>query len=403
MDTAKQSHLAMSNKLPSVASDGSCKVCGNSSPLFDVVDFGKHCSNSNPYQFGLVGVPVYYLRCCHCGFIFTEFFDNWSSDQFQSHIYNEDYCKVDPEYLGSRPKRLASIIIENLSSAPKDMSILDFGSGLGIFATQLVNAGFFNTKTYDPYSDPIKPKGKFQLITCFEVMEHSTTPRKILSEMLSLLQPDGIIIFSTGLQPHHILTERAQWWYIGPRNGHVSIFSDEALALLAQTHSLYYLKGNNFLCFSRNPVLSPIFSTFNFLPFLTYSIGSQSGSPQHWHEIEVSPTLSLQYRWSRTSTLEWTIPFQVPSEFYLKIRIPYVNEVYPGFANQIHLQVNSSHTKMDVKPAGISYLEGLLKCSNVSSPTVIRIVTPATITPEELGRNADKRALGIAVPTVPPS
>ena len=39
-----------------------------------------------------------------------------------------------------------------------------------------------------------------------------------------------IILYSTLKLPHEIDSCGVGWWYVGPRNGHVSIFSKQALA-----------------------------------------------------------------------------------------------------------------------------------------------------------------------------
>ena len=42
---------------------------------------------------------VTYYRCVHCQLIFTDFIDDWTIDEISRFIYNDDYVKVDPEYL----------------------------------------------------------------------------------------------------------------------------------------------------------------------------------------------------------------------------------------------------------------------------------------------------------------
>ncbi len=39
--------------------------------------------------------------------------------------------------------------------------------------------GFANITNYDPFSSPARPAGKFSLITCFEVIEHTVSPARL--------------------------------------------------------------------------------------------------------------------------------------------------------------------------------------------------------------------------------
>ena len=75
-----------------------CKVCGAAAFPFDMVDFNKSCEGT-PRETPLAAIPVVYRMCGECQFIFTDFFDNFTSEQWRRYIYNDDYIRVDPEYL----------------------------------------------------------------------------------------------------------------------------------------------------------------------------------------------------------------------------------------------------------------------------------------------------------------
>jgi hypothetical protein len=66
-----------------------CKVCSDESVLFDVIDFSKRCDKSHTCMD--VDIPVCYRRCNTCGFIGTCFFDNFTSEQWISFVYNSEY------------------------------------------------------------------------------------------------------------------------------------------------------------------------------------------------------------------------------------------------------------------------------------------------------------------------
>jgi 2-polyprenyl-6-hydroxyphenyl methylase/3-demethylubiquinone-9 3-methyltransferase len=195
-----------------------------------VVDFHKNCEIYRRRVLGLSGVPIYYHRCPTCQFIFTMAFDEFTSDDFLRHIYNEEYLLVDPDYEENRPRGNAAVLC-SLFSASRPRRILDYGGGRGLLAELLRASGFTDVETYDPFvpRHPARPAGRFDCIVCFEVLEHSTDPRGIFADMIDLLSDPGLVLFSTLLQPADIDRQGLNWWYAGPRNGHVSLFSTASL------------------------------------------------------------------------------------------------------------------------------------------------------------------------------
>lgn len=75
-------------------------------------------------------------------------------------------------------------------------------------------------------------------------MEHLPDPLATLRQIAGYLKPDGCLFFSTLLQPEKNLT--MDWWYASPRNGHISIFTREALRRLCGAVGLgcFSLNGN---------------------------------------------------------------------------------------------------------------------------------------------------------------
>lgn len=215
-----------------------CKICGGESALFGVVDFHKSCLEAQGKQLPLSGIAVYYRRCGSCGFAFTDVFDGWDRKEFQRRIYNADYLQVDPDFVSVRPLANAGIVAETFAAWRDSIRILDFGGGSGLLARTLRERGF-SAASYDPFAslDAI-PEGRFDLITCFEVMEHLPQPRETVAEMVGLLKEDGMILFSTLLQPAEFDRLRLNWWYAAPRNGHISLYTPAALAILFKPHGM---------------------------------------------------------------------------------------------------------------------------------------------------------------------
>ena len=213
---------------------GICKICGASAPLFGVVDFNKICDKENPLRLPLSGIPIYYRRCVACGFIFSDMFDSWSHQDFTDNIYNAEYIKFDPDYANFRPRTNAETIIRMFRNTRAEISCLDYGGGNGQLAAHLRDAGFRKAETFDQFNPEYQsfPPGQFNLVTCFEVFEHVTEPKHLVESLVGIVEKGGLILFTTLLQPANIEQSGVAWWYIGPRNGHLSIFSTKSLVLL---------------------------------------------------------------------------------------------------------------------------------------------------------------------------
>jgi 2-polyprenyl-6-hydroxyphenyl methylase/3-demethylubiquinone-9 3-methyltransferase len=232
-----------------------CKVCGTLCAPFDVTDFNKNCELLRDPA-NLAGIPVYYHYCGHCEFLFTTFFDTWSVDDFRRLIYNEEYDLVDPDCAEKRPLTWAGRFVTILEKANHPAyRVLDYGAGSGRMA-QAMNERGIHTTSYDLFTQPQRPTIRFDIITCCEVIEHAHDPLALLTDMTSLLKDDGTILFTTGLLPTDIAVTGARWWYVGPRNGHVSIFSLKSLATLGQRCGLSLqageIDGNILMLFRRH-------------------------------------------------------------------------------------------------------------------------------------------------------
>jgi hypothetical protein len=220
---------------PICAKDAPCKCCGALSCLYGVVDFHKNCDVPGRQALDCSGVPVYYYRCPECKFIFTTVLDHFTIEDFQREVYNDAYVLVDPDYVDVRPRGNATFLV-NLLSARRPERILDYGGGRGVLEQRMHASGFSCVDTYDPFvaERSARPDQRYDCIVSFEVIEHATDPKRVLADMNDFLVDPGVILFSTLLQPANIDQQGLQWWYVLPRNGHVSLFSRTSLQKLAQ-------------------------------------------------------------------------------------------------------------------------------------------------------------------------
>lgn len=392
MDRILRETLAALPKLNEASGTAkTCKLCSGCAPLFDIVDFNKFCSN-DPYGFGASGVQVPYYRCKECQFLFTDFTDDWVPGDFSRFIYNDDYTRVDPEYAGARAARDADHL-RSLAAGCEGCRILDYGSGSAQFSQQMKRFGFVNMFNYDPISSPSIPPGHFDLITCFEVLEHSPDPLKTIAEIHELLASGGAVIVSEVLQPSNIEELRGSWWYLAPRNGHVSTYSDFTFGFLSEKFNLDYYRGAWFV-FARkslNEAVRQVVARIGTRVKTIQLSPSSLGGDSHWHGVEVHDGI-MKFRWTAQSECIW--PRQGCAAGLNRIRIPFLMEIVEGFAAQCRVFVGGAEAT--------STIDGHAIIAEISLPKAalrdIVLRTPTPLTPQALHNIADERRLGLAIP-----
>ncbi len=203
---------------------------------------------------------VGYNRCPRCGFLFTPAFDGWTTEDFAQAIYNEDYLLVDPDYKESRPLGNADLLAKAFHADKAHLSLLDFGGGNGVLAAQLAQNGFQSTRTYDPFNPEFAslPGGRFHIVSCFETLEHVPDPQRQVAAMARCVEEEGIVFLSTLVQPADFDQIGLGWWYVGPRNGHISLFSRRALEELWKRHGFRIASFNDnlHLAFRKLPAFA---------------------------------------------------------------------------------------------------------------------------------------------------
>jgi len=215
-----------------------CKICGAAAALFGVVDFNRSCEDFRRRPLPLAGVAVYYRRCGFCGFLFSDGFDDWPPAAFARHIYNDGYAAVDPDYAETRPVANAATVGRLFARDKARLRILDYGGGAGRLAQLLRADGFLAAETYDPFVPAFArlPAAVFDVVTCFETLEHLPDPNAGIAAIAARVAPSGLVLLTTLVQPADFDKQGMSWWYIGPRNGHISLFSRRALAQAWRRH-----------------------------------------------------------------------------------------------------------------------------------------------------------------------
>jgi hypothetical protein len=210
-----------------------CKICQGSTDAVGTVDFNQSCIRDGSVSLPVAGIAVPYWHCRACGFLFSDYCDGWTTDRFEAEIYNADYRLVDPDYDELRPAGSASVILEMFGHARHGIRVLDYGAGSGRMA-EIARGNGFNIESWDPFSShqTERPQGLFDLVVCNEVLEHTADPVATARDIVEWMPPHGVVYISTQIQEFDNNTVDLDWWYIGPRNGHISIFSQKSLSIL---------------------------------------------------------------------------------------------------------------------------------------------------------------------------
>ncbi len=357
-----------------------CKICGRPAAFFDVVDFNK-CVVF--YPFGPSGVTVPYYRCDECGFLFTPFCDTWSHDDFARLIYNDDYLLLDPEYLSHRPLHDAELMARKLAGF-ESARILDYGAGKGRFAERMAELGFRGVASYDPFSIPRRPQGRFDIVTCFEVIEHIPSPVAALADMQSFLFDHGCIVLGEALQPPDIDRVRGNWWYVAPRNGHVSTFADRTLVALAEQQGMVFHRGNPH-ALTRGSAFAELGERFG-RPLACFRLAAPGmRRPGEWHGAERDGT--GRFQWTEAAALTWRVTAPPGAPRQLQVMVPFVHESRPGFAAECTIEIDGCPAVTSVREA----------CVFAESAAAARGEIAVTLRTPGLAGSAEGRPLGLAV------
>lgn len=222
-----------------------CNCCFQTAQFIGNIDFNRCCHDLvfGTKAFPHAGEEVPYFKCKNCGFLFTNYMDDWDEETFSRRIYTPDYgAKVNAPLPGyenaprneSVPYKQGVRLAKILREARSDIKILDYGAGgnPGDVGLALIDQQF-NVVSYEPFfgqANPIPPE-RFDFVYLIEVIEHLHDLDSSVSQITEHLAEDGLVYISTLL--HDRGTKNPlESWYVAPRNGHISIFTFESLCLL---------------------------------------------------------------------------------------------------------------------------------------------------------------------------
>jgi SAM-dependent methyltransferase len=201
-----------------------CKICGGAASETFRIPKSKKTGHPIP---DLPDDCPYYL-CSECGFCFSTLLDGAD----HTALYDPQYWEEqDPAWHGRVSETLRLVLLANqlVQRPPDRLAVLDFGCGMGTFVEtcrRQLQIDAWGT-------DIIRPKfgadyflsevnRTFDIIVACEVIEHIPTPVQTFQAIRRMLKPGGAFAFQTAEYDRE--TGR-DWWYVGPDNGHISLYS----------------------------------------------------------------------------------------------------------------------------------------------------------------------------------
>lgn len=201
------------------------------------------------------------LQCGNCGFVFLRPLDEKNRKFYEDKIYRRKYgpnlgkVSSSREVFNTYLPHQQEIISAMGNILKYGMSVLDVGCSTGHFLHALKGrvkkrvgielsrdaANFIkNNLDFKVYSEPIEKlkmkEAPFDLITCFQVLEHIDDPLSFLKELGKNLKPNGILYLELPnvdeiLIKYYKVPGFADFYY---REPHVSYFSPKTLKMLLE-------------------------------------------------------------------------------------------------------------------------------------------------------------------------
>jgi len=214
-----------------------CLICGRESALFDEGEI-------------LRKYKVKYFRCCECGFIQTER-PYWLEEAYSTAIAPIDTGVL---FRNLQNRKIVSAVLNLLF--PRAELCLDYGAGHGIFVRLMRDEGF-DFRWYDLHATNDYARGfehgdgkTYDFLTSFEVLEHLANP---LAELSKIMDRSPNILVTTELVPTSTPRIQDWWYYACPGGQHISLYTPQALKLIAARFGRHLLSHGPYHLFTTEP------------------------------------------------------------------------------------------------------------------------------------------------------
>jgi SAM-dependent methyltransferase len=245
----------------------SCPLCGSDDDSNLYAQEHLDPAKLGPLAFASRKLPEYmHYRLIECPVCDVVYANPAPSDDLLSSAYEEaGYDSPEEAAFAARTYgQLLGGIIEQLPSKRRG---LDIGAGDGAFLATMLDAGFSEVTGVEPSTAPIRAAsdrvrpfirqgmfsakdftpGYFDLITCFQALEHVTDPARLSQEVHSLLAPGGAAMFVC--HNRRALSARA----LGRRS---PIFDVEHLQLFSPRSLRYLLEHTGYVKVEVKPIFN---------------------------------------------------------------------------------------------------------------------------------------------------
>ena len=221
-----------------------CLNCGENNFVSQFIKF-NHDPRPQDNNFYQNNEMIEYNICQNCGTIFSSQMMNWSTDKFAQRCYNKNYIYYDGAYSNKNADRI--IMTKNWITKNFDKNIkhLDYGSGNGFLSQHLIENGYQNSKSFDPFkenADYSLLDDKYDLITAIQVIEHAYNINEIFQLFSKIIKKNGKIMLTTLLYNNEQLQN---WWYCSPRVGHILFFTKNGFQQFVEKHGFIVEKYKN--------------------------------------------------------------------------------------------------------------------------------------------------------------
>jgi 2-polyprenyl-3-methyl-5-hydroxy-6-metoxy-1,4-benzoquinol methylase len=191
----------------------------------------------------------FYLKCSLCGTYFVK--RALGQNKIVADLNNWANNLLHEENIPRNSNSVSYQRVNTLIRYHPGKKILDVGCGKGEFLQEANNAGFrvYGTDIAKPIRSYLKKihipsfssvsevdDNSFDVVTIFDVIEHTPDPHRFISELCRVLKPGGILMVSTpnaaSLSARFL---KESWWVFGPE-GHYVLFTPESLKILLKQH-----------------------------------------------------------------------------------------------------------------------------------------------------------------------
>lgn len=199
-----------------------CLVCEGLA--YKVFDLPNTKMTGGPLE--VEGYPVDYFKCTKCDFLFANHQCTYDDVQYWNVVEPVDDGRVGQ-----------TIELFEFAGGDNTKTVLDYGCGKGFSIPAFRNRGVIADgadiypQKLDHYMQ-LKDAFEHDIVVACEVVEHFTNPKASFKHACSLAR--DAFAFQTA---YYDGEAGRDWWYLGPANGHTSLYSKRSLEILAEQNN----------------------------------------------------------------------------------------------------------------------------------------------------------------------